>query len=936
MAHNQNTNTIPVVEMDSRKFLGALNKSAQARVVMFESLIKDMASKSNQNWRLSALNTDTIIIENVDSKEYYIADHSQAKGGRITIDNFRKIEVVEKDKKAVFKESCSQLVDAIEENDRKGMQIAFNKLAAQRFSPRTVPQSGYVVTRDGVTRQITTKESGKLTNDDKSRIIKAIVESLQTNTVIAESGRITGKFGPAVKIKLPVTEWTCKKVIGRFMRDTAKNAYQHPGFQNRIAHVAKLVNNKKFEEAKQSISGFLREQQEFCMLNSKQTQSLINDTLAAKGIFNQSLCDAVSDLFITTNLTENRAEIVKEWTNTAKKVSNVSLLENVQILENAKNFKKSYDAFLTKVFNEAVSPRQVMVDAYKTALSSLRNSPQIQEVPDIAGKIDSLVTRLSESEVDHSVIAEVEDVLAGAKSELDAANGLDNFDSMPGVGSELPADVSSAMAPKPDAQKKDGVSIIINSPLVNVGNQSSEEDDMGMDDLPPPPDMNDGADIDLDDSGLEDDEESDGDVDSIKNELDSLGGDEDKVQLGDLGESVDPYDFDITVNEAFGTDYGTSAITDKGDIEILVNAMLERASGMDENAIQENASAIALDMISEAGITIPENRQEETVEFIANEFLRRLGQLGEGQFKWGTKKQRTGLKKNRIKESKANSNIVWESHDEQAQGIAGSFDGVKFTVDYADPPVLLGNNSINDMIPIPESLVPEIKTLISSRKAANLEKWIKEGIEQLRPDSDDENAQLDEAVATIRSTIDGGLEIEVDSEEEVGVQHNADQMLTDDGLGMEDGMEGDEIEGAVGAELGGEEAGIPVETDNGIDSDQMNDIDGIEDTQEHHHDDIPDFEGDIETGEDEPEAEDEEEELGESVENDEVVSEDNEITEPTKGKYTKLADEDPRKTASATKPKESGEDLKGFDKKKDQSTKVDSKFTKVKPGKNAP
>jgi hypothetical protein len=49
--------TVEPVVMDSRKFLSAINGSAQSRVALFESLVKRLGEKAGASWRLAGLLT---------------------------------------------------------------------------------------------------------------------------------------------------------------------------------------------------------------------------------------------------------------------------------------------------------------------------------------------------------------------------------------------------------------------------------------------------------------------------------------------------------------------------------------------------------------------------------------------------------------------------------------------------------------------------------------------------------------------------------------------------------------------------------------------------------------------------------------------------------------------------------------------------------------
>ena len=168
-----------VVKIDSRKFLSSLNDSAQSKVALFEDRIGQMGRSIGKNWKLAALHAKQLYIEDVNSHQYYIADHTKEQHGKVSINNVRPIQIVESEKKGLFTETCEKLINAIEENDQKGMQAAYDRMKAQRFSGRAVPFSGAVKCRDGVLRHINVQPDGlSLEEDTRTQLVSAIVESL--------------------------------------------------------------------------------------------------------------------------------------------------------------------------------------------------------------------------------------------------------------------------------------------------------------------------------------------------------------------------------------------------------------------------------------------------------------------------------------------------------------------------------------------------------------------------------------------------------------------------------------------------------------------------------------------------------------------------------------------------------------------------------------
>ena len=63
-----------------------MNDSAQSKIAEFEAHIHEMGRKAGKNWRLTALKANDLYIEDVDTNNYYIAEHKTERG-KVTIKN---------------------------------------------------------------------------------------------------------------------------------------------------------------------------------------------------------------------------------------------------------------------------------------------------------------------------------------------------------------------------------------------------------------------------------------------------------------------------------------------------------------------------------------------------------------------------------------------------------------------------------------------------------------------------------------------------------------------------------------------------------------------------------------------------------------------------------------------------------------------------------
>lgn len=845
MAQNQNSGAAQTIKMDSRKFLSALNDSAQAKIAFFEERVQQMGQQVGKNWRLAALNARDLFIEDLDTHDYFMADHARDHG-KVTITNLRPVNIVEGEKKELFEDAALKLIVALESNDQKEMAAAFNRLKAQRFSSRAVPYSGLVRCRDGVLRHINISNEGSLGEDVRDRLIAAIVEGLR-DRVIVENGHVVAGYFDQEQIKLPVTKWAARKQVARRLRDVATNAYWSEGFQTRIYSLAKLISEGKIEEAVKGITTFLDDMEEFTLLTRGQTQTLVENTLAAKAVFNQQLCNDTATLFHRTNLRVNKSKIVEEWRRIAKVSEHSVLAENVQILEQAKNFEAAYDKFLKLIF-EAISNREVAAEALATTLDVLRNkTPKIKESHELSSKLNGLISRLKQRNFDDAAIYEAEDLIATIQEELAATDTLSNFDQMPG---DMGGDMGGGAM---DAGGASGAPVInINSPLIQIGGQSSGAPGAG------------GA------GGAPGGEEAGASGDP---ELEALlggsgappaGGAAPAAPPGGAGAATppapgggapplmqgkerqgkaiaessnprDPYairDGETVMSEGLKfTDYGAPVITDDGDLDKIIKIMHRLATEhkLTGKALQENLENMARASIKVIGLRIPAGKLGMAVEQAVHRFaeewekpwLKKEKDKGkdkdsdtdeddegvqEDQYKIPLRKPRGMAKSNFAREmgkkgtSEGKTNlkkaisegISWGQAQEDA--MLGEFAGVKFIFDHggADDnlkPVILSEDASVE-IPIPEDLYDDAfaAAKMTVGDGSRFVQWLAESIEQLRPITDAEDRLLDEAVAKITAGPDGTLSVEVSDDVEVNSMGAGDEMgAEEDGLGG-DGM----------------------------------------------------------------------------------------------------------------------------------------------------
>lgn len=958
MAQNQNQSATQSIKMDSRKFLGALNDSAQARVAYFEDKIASMGKHAGKNYRLTALHAKNLFFEDVDANAFYVADHIRDKGDKVVISNIRQVDIVEEQKASLFSDSCLKLVSAIEENDQKGMGAAFRRMSSQRFSSRAVPFSGVVKSRDNVTRKITV--AGKdLGEDVRNRLIGTIVESLRDKVIVENGQVVAGQFVDGEPVKLPVTKWASRKLVARRMRDAAVNAYWSEGFQKRVNHAARLVADGKISEAVSSVIPFLNENEEFTLLRRDQVQTLIENALAAKAVFNDQLATDTATLFYRTNMRVSRQKILGEWRNIARKAEHAVLAENVQILEAANSFEPAYDKFLTLIF-EAFSNKDVAASALATTLSTLRDkTPKIKESNELSTKLNGLISRLSGKECDDAAIYEAEDLIATIQEELAAADSLSNFDMIPGD--------DTAMAGA-SGQGQGQPQIIINSPLIQIGGKSgaqgSAEDELDLgadgqdeDELsallgandqapaapapaqqpaaapaaPAPAAPGAGAQAPVNPF------ESRGTRKSI-NEMLMDDNDDMPDHQDDVSEGRDPYaifngELGIAEGARSMADYGAPVINDSTDVRQIVRIMgkLAQQHNLEGQQLKDNLTNMAEAAIKAVGLRIPEGRmnvavgqclemfESEMPDFIKAKMKDRQEgsddneedddedcDVAEDQFK-GPRMRRRGYRRSSYGSKELKESVQWDQS--QDDGVLGRMSGVGFIFDHGgdaslNPVILSEDGSVE--IPIPEEIVESAYASagLLDGDGSQFEGWLRGSLEQLRPIGEDEDMALAEAMATIKTNPDGSLSVEVT--DDVDVQDVGD--IGDESTGM---APVDSISPIASDDSEGEDSmpdfeSFGDEDESALDSDDA-DV-GADDTDE---------EGGLEDL-----GSDEEEEDTDESEDDDDVFEDKDVTEPKNSKYSKHVKDDLRDMPKPKLPKDSDDSLEGIgpDLKQDDGT----------------
>jgi hypothetical protein len=431
-----NVANTPVI-MDARKFIKHINNGAGAKLKFFEETIQRFGKETGRPFRLASLDTNSLMFEDTEKNQYYIADIKKVQNGRVAIENVRPIQIVEAEKAEQFNKNVNDLVESIAKNDYREADRVFNKIEGQRYRSRVIPESGLITTRDGSVHKVRTNNR-PIKENHVPVLVKMFCESVQDSVEVDKGMVVRGVFAETQeKFVIPINEYTRRRLVARHMKNVAESAYKSNGFQELIVGLASLVCERNINEAVRAAAKFLAEEQEFCMLDQKSMTALVENALAARGEFNAMLAADTGALLYKVNAKVNRDTILEAWTKTAQKAENATLMANVKVLEESKEFHKDYNEFLDVVFNEGADVSKARADAYLKSLQIISTVLPNMENEDgdkmsSIEELNSLIAKLERPEPDTASILQAEELLTGISDTLlDKISTLENFDKMP-------------------------------------------------------------------------------------------------------------------------------------------------------------------------------------------------------------------------------------------------------------------------------------------------------------------------------------------------------------------------------------------------------------------------------------------------------------------------------------------------------------------------
>ena len=245
---DQNTSPAPMT-MDARKFLRAINTSAQSKVVFFEGIVSKLGKEAGKNFRLIALEANSMIFEDVETNSYHHASIARKSHGKVQVSNIQPIKIVDEQKPESFDKHCNGLVESLAADDFKEAEKVYKAIENGRFRPSVIPESGWVTTKERLAHHVPIDREGE--KYDIPAITEAFCSAISEFVEVDDKGRvIRGEFPETgEKFNIPVNEMTRRRLVAGHMKSLAENAWKSDKFNDMVRNIAGMVSSGEIKEA---------------------------------------------------------------------------------------------------------------------------------------------------------------------------------------------------------------------------------------------------------------------------------------------------------------------------------------------------------------------------------------------------------------------------------------------------------------------------------------------------------------------------------------------------------------------------------------------------------------------------------------------------------------------------------------------------------------
>jgi hypothetical protein len=422
------------VTMDARKLLSTINQGYAGQLKIVESKLQKFGSDIDRKLKLVSLTNNSLMFEDIKSNNIYRADYKFVEH-QVVFENVKQIQVVDEKKSEIFNKACKELVESLEDENTVKADKIFSQLEKGFCTPKVIPESGMVKTRDGITHRINVSES-IIPESIFPIVVKTIKESLISSKIVIKEGILSYN---EKNVKMPISKLTLRQVNARHMKSVAESAYKSDNFGKLIKACAAHISNNNIKEAIKLSKGFFTEEQEFTLLNKSEFKTLIENSLFSIGVFNHKVIDDTTSVLWETTCFVNKDDIISEWKTAANDTKSKALQNNVKLLEEVSNdpkkFSDTYDSFIKSILSEDMSSKAVKAQAYLNMLKLVKNVVSGSDADAaVQGAVDDLVIRLESdiNNIDDATLYEVEDLLATVGSDLISdVQTLGDFDKVP-------------------------------------------------------------------------------------------------------------------------------------------------------------------------------------------------------------------------------------------------------------------------------------------------------------------------------------------------------------------------------------------------------------------------------------------------------------------------------------------------------------------------
>lgn len=426
-------------KISAKKFLRIINSGMHSTINYYKDKVKYIGDEIDKNYQLTSISGNNIIFEDIDENIYYQGKIYKSNNGSITeIKDITELEIYDENRDKLIKESYSEIIEGIVENDYKKSNKAFDKLKMFKFRSTTIPPMGRVLCRDGEIHKIIITEQFNI----NTTLLKECFENLINDKIVKnEDGNISkiilteNKEIIDILKNIPTKEIMEAKIAVE--RERVKRSYKNKKFVNTVFEIARLINEDKLEDAVFKSSEYLSDEQTILLLTESELTDTVEYALSCKGVFNPNIGSHVAEVLYETALNVNKSDTLEFWVNVERKIEN----DNVKNLIEGFSHDDGNDNY-SLLLESAISGLMNMSDIVNVFIQSLlaflnnvsldklvgADDPSIEQAKqDLEGLKEYMENTDSTDRIDDGVIVKLQEIMVPFDI-LDRHKTMINFD----------------------------------------------------------------------------------------------------------------------------------------------------------------------------------------------------------------------------------------------------------------------------------------------------------------------------------------------------------------------------------------------------------------------------------------------------------------------------------------------------------------------------